>query len=178
MLDRFTYKQRIYGLYAVIVLLLILSYQLSLSEVFKASSRLSKEKEKLEKSKNAPEKIAEHSKMLSQLNSKVGLLDKSFEEFQENLLSTVVLLGEDYRVNIIAVEEPHAYERNGFEVQTAVLRLKGSFKNLCSFINALETKNTDGRLASTQLELVENRKEKTVGLEAVLYVQNFNKLIK
>ena len=178
MLDQLTYKQKNYGLYAVIVVLLILSYQLSLSEVFKAVDKLNIEEQKLEKSKNAPEKIAVNSEKLAKLNAEVGLLDKSFEVFQERLLSTVVLLGEKHHVNIIGVEEPHAYNRNGFEVQTAILRLKGSFKNMCLFVNALELKSSDGRLASTQLTLIENRKDKSFGLEGLMYVQNFNKLIK
>lgn len=176
MLDQFTYKQKNIGLFVVIGLLAVLSYNMSISETFAQGSKLTKEEVKLSKAKSAPAKIIQIKKKMSGLNAQVGKLDKEFDEFQEDLLSSVVSLSTVHKVKIISIEEPHTYDRNGFEVQTAIIRLRGSFSKLTALMDELERVNGIGRLASTNFELVENKKKKMFSLEAVIHVQNFKKL--
>lgn len=176
MFKNFTHKQKYFALIGGIVLFLLLSYQLSISKTIAQFEKLSQEKAKLEKAENAPVRIKQLQREIAQLNAQVGKLDQEFESFQERLLSNVVQLGEQHDVQIISVEEPHAYNRNGFEVQTAIIRLRGSFKHLTTLIAALEEKSSEGRLAATTFQVVEDKKLKKYSLETELHIQNFKKL--
>ena len=176
MLEGLTYQKKFYALLGLIGLFLILSYQLSLSKTFAQFANLRQEKERLARANDAPAKIGQLQQQLAMMDAQVGKLDRSFEQFQAQLLSNVVELGEQFKVQIISVDKPHSYERNGFEVQTAVIRLRGNFAHLTKVVNGLELKQGEGRIAATHFEVIEDKKTKKYALEAQLYIQNFKKL--
>ena len=79
-----------------------------------------------------------------------------------------------HRVMLASLSPGERSLRNGYQVETRVAKLRGSFHGLVQVLYELEYQRSIGRLSSVRFALEEDRKQHRNFLFAYLYLQNIS----
>ena len=172
MFSRFTYKQKTGILIVGALLLLFIGYKIAISPTFALLGKIDVQETKINKAKTANSDISKALKSLALLKTKVGKTSPSFEEFQKELLNSVVPFAETKKIKISEIKLPHKASKNNYEIQTLQIECKANFKALTELLNHIQKENI-GRVCSVNYELRKDYKLKRRFLYATFYVQNY-----
>ena len=157
------------------ILLLILSYQLSFKETIKEY----REHKSLEivaaNLESLDDQIMRWKSMNLNLENAFGD-SNDYENFQENLLNKVGHLCDSLKLVLVDFSEPFSGIEKGYEVETIVLKIQGSFHPLLKLLNRLENNFAGGSLSSVQFKIEKNYKKNKEELYLNLYAQKIKKV--
>lgn len=176
MFKKLTYKQKNKFLIIGSIAFFILSYFVAISKTVDQVSQHFELQEKAELSKKAPEEIKRYKEELQHIEQIFGNNTEDEFLFQDSLLAFVTPFCEHNGILVRSFPAPHKINASGFEIQTTVFVVEGSFIKLLRLVYELEQKHKVGRLAAVDFESEENKKTKQLRLKATLYLQNFKKL--
>lgn len=124
----------------------------------------------------------DYSSLLTNINKQLVeldklIIDKDFHagQVQQLLMEQIENLKSKHKINITRVPSPHQYQQGNYTVITGVFELEGSYLDLLSLINELESKFDQANLASVQFKLKRNILLNKKELYATVYFQNIKK---
>jgi hypothetical protein len=177
MFSNLTYQQKNKFLIAGAILFLVLAYVLTLSTTKEMFFKNLKLQEDVERSLNAPAQIIKYKEELSKTKQIFGNNTDDEFKFQDTLLTFVTPYCDVNNVLLREFPAPHKMQSGGFEVQTTVFTVEGTFHKLLRLVYELEQKHRVGRIAGVKFFSEENRKTKELRLRAQIYVQNFKNVV-
>ena len=138
MFDRFTYKQKNYGLLIILLLMIMVSYKRSFSLTISALNELKNQKEQLESTKHVQEDIESLKIQIIQLNNNIGKSDIKPDQVQQKILSEISQFSNSNNVNLEKLEETHAFKTVDYTIYSNLIRVQGSFNGILSLAYHME----------------------------------------
>lgn len=175
MFDRLRYKQKTIALVVSVVVLLYAGFQISVVPTINLSERISKKETIVLQSKTAPAQTLQLKKQLKVLEKSVGNATTEFSVFQEQLLQGIIPFVNKNKLVLSEIQEPHYGKVNGYEIQTAIVKVRGGFKELSFLVDHIQKKSV-GRVSSVSYDLEKDNKTQKMYLQATLFIQNFKAL--
>lgn len=166
MFDRFTYKQKNYGLLVVFVLLAMVSYKRSLSLTFNALTELENQEEQLESTKHVNEDIETLRIQITQLNNNIGKSDIQPDLVHQEILGEISEFSDKNEVNLEKLEETHAFKTVDFTIYSNLIMVEGSFNGILSLVYHMENYFEYARLTNINVfkeNELQNKREKLYG---------------
>ncbi|MGB0176702.1 MAG: hypothetical protein ACPF9D_06030 [Owenweeksia sp.] len=168
------YQKKFYMLAGGLLLLLILSYQFSISRTVNEFRMYRDYQEKKEMIANLDGDLKSWSERNRQLDQQLG--GQYFTQgFQEGLLKEVGGFCNRNKLKLAEFSEPFEGEDGGYFVETIILTIEGDYKPLLRLMHHLETRFKGGRIASAEFVKQENFKTRREELFLKLYVQKIKK---
>lgn len=173
MLKGLTYRKKNRLLAIGAVVLLLLTYLLSVSRTVDAYREVSGLEKRSEEAKNAPSKVSELERELKGIEKLFGTNQEG--HVQQELLETVT--GYCKTANTVLREFPRTvyHEEKDLVVETNVFTVEGSFRQLLKITYLLEEEKKLGRISSVRYFTKKDPKTKVPALNATIYLQNINK---
>ncbi|MBD3639225.1 MAG: hypothetical protein HUJ25_17850 [Crocinitomicaceae bacterium] len=166
MFDRFTYKQKNYGLLVVFILLAMVSYKRSLSLTFNAFNELDNQAQQLESTKHVNEDIETLRIQIAQLNKNIGKSDIQPDLVHQEILGEISEFSDKNDVNLEKLEETHAFKTVDFTIYSNLIMVEGSFNGILSLIYHMENHFQYARLTNVDVykeKELQKKKEKLYG---------------
>ncbi|HBF21464.1 MAG: hypothetical protein CMI36_05175 [Owenweeksia sp.] len=168
------YQKKFYLLAGGLFLLLILSYQFSISRTVEELTTYRDYKAKNALIANLGNEMKTWSERNRKLDEQLG--GEYFTQgFQESLLHEVGSFCNRNRLKLAEFSEPFEGEDGDYRVETIVLTIEGDYKPLLKLMHHLETGFKGGRIASAEFLKEENFKSHREELFLKLYVQKIKK---
>lgn len=175
MFDKLTYKQKTIALIFSVTVLFYAGFQISVIPTINLSERITKKEHIILQSKTAPAETRKLKKQLKILEKSVGNATTEFSVFQEQLLQSIIPFINKKKLVLSEIQEPHYGKVNGYEIQTAIVKVKGGFKELSFLVDHIQKKSV-GRISSVNYDLEKDNKTKKMYLQITLFIQNFKAL--
>jgi len=174
MLNKLTYRKKIYLLLTGFVVFLFIAYSLSIKSTFELASQCSVYEEQLEFVKDAPLKIAALQK---EIDIKEQILGRSNagDEFQENLLKQITGFCQKNQLILREYPQVHNYIQQEYNIETNEIVIEGQFIKLLKLLYALEQEYKLGKVVSAKFMSKKDFKTNQMKLTLTIYVQNIKK---
>lgn len=174
MLDRFTYKQRNFGLLGVFILSAWLVYSLALSTTIDLAGSCSQREADLASVQNAPQRIAALKAEQAAIDRVLGEEGRILD-FQQALLEKVSDYCQDNKLVLREFPKPIAKKENNYLVETNLVVVEGKFSKLLTLVYELEQQDRLGKIAAVEFRTERPRRGQPAKLTASIYVQNVKK---
>lgn len=138
MFDRFSYRQKNYGLLIIFLLLLMVSYKRSFSLTLNAKSELKNQEAQLESTKHVQEDIESLKIQIKQLNNNIGKSDIEPDKVQQEILGEISGFSLNNNVNLEKIEKTHSFKTVDFTIYSNLIRIQGSFNGILSLAYHME----------------------------------------
>ena len=138
MFDRFTYRQKNYGLLAIFLLLIMVSYKRSFSLTVDARNELENQQAQLESTQHVQEDITALRIQIKQLNNNIGRSDIEPDQVQQEILGEISTFSNENNVYLEKIEETHAFQTVDFTIYSNLIRVAGSFNGILSLAYHME----------------------------------------
>lgn len=176
MLNNLTYKQRNIALLIGVVIALYFVFTNLLKDTFDLKNQCVEVENKLKSADNAPAIIAQLKGEIQQIDKIIGSDNKLDQTFQENILEAVSRYCNKHKMDVYAFNEPLVTISNNYEIETNVVTVSGSFKDILLLVNELEQNKRIAQIVSVQYfskkDFVANRTD----LLATIHFQNIKKI--
>lgn len=177
MFEKFSYKQKCYLLFTVLILFLFSGYKLSFSDTFILMGEIKEKEQKLswlkEKEKELPllkAKMAEFEKAYSKSDS-IAVRDK--------LTSYISDFAEKNNCLVTEIPLNSSFKNDNLKVQTNTFTVRGDFNNLLSLLYLLENEyKYVAKIVSTKFFSIKDMQTKRKNLYLTLITQSFEQKAK
>jgi len=167
------YQKRFFMLVGATLLLLFFSYQWSFKKAAQEKKMHTQLKEKQALITNLGSEMQKWNELNRQVDTQFG--SGVIQSFHENLLNAVGNFCEKNRLTLSEFSEPFTGNDGGYQVETIILTIEGSFIPLLELIYMLETEFKGGKIASVDFYKKKNFKTGKDELFLKLYMQKINK---
>lgn len=170
MFNKYSYKQKLYALIAIGLLLAIVTYRRAISQTLQVRQNIESVNEQLSKIENADQKKQMIVNELSHIENMIGISGVDNNELQLDLINAV-----SQHDDIELYQFPTSHNAVNSEVQITTFRItvKGSYWNLMSFIYDLEKEIEKARVVSVSFEKKKSIQTREIELYATIYFQNY-----
>lgn len=165
------YKQKYKILIIVLVVSSLVIYKLTFSKTLHAYFFSRELKDKAQGIQNAPEKIAGLQKQIASFDAIIGGNANDTIEIRNQIMQLSGTYCASHHLTIIGFQPPIENVRTGFVVETNILTIEGSYIDIVSFVNQLESKWKVGKVISTRYFSNLDLKTREVTLRAQIYIQ-------
>ncbi len=172
MFNNLTYKKKVMYLFAGFVILLILSYSLSIRRTVKLGEICTNLEEQKESLQNAPSKIQKIGNELNNINAMIGKDMHVDMDVQSAILEKTGHYCQHQRLTLKSFPKTHYYKDKDYLVMTNKLVVEGEFIKILKLIYKFEQKFQLGKIISVQFEKERDRKTKRMKLYGSLFIQN------
>jgi len=172
MLNKLPYKQKLKWLGIVILPILLVCYNLAISNTLSEYKLYKQNKilaEDLRNSANGASSLLSRQEQITEY-----LKSYSLDTLNEkrNLLQIVTGFCNDNQLQLREYKPLEISESGGLKLLTRVVTIEGPFLNCVQMVYALETQYKAGRISSVYYKSYRNPNDKTVRLQCTIYVQN------
>ena len=151
MLDRFTYKQKNYGLLGLLILLCMVTYKRSFVHTLDAWNEIENQENQLAATKHVEQDIETLQMQIIQLNNNIGKSDVSHEKVQQKILSTISDFGVENEVNLEQLEQTHDFKTVDFSIYSNLIAVEGSFNGILSLVYHMENEFDYARVTNVMM---------------------------
>ncbi len=173
MFDRFTYKQKNYGLLIMFVLMIMVSYKRSFSLTLNLRSEITNQETKKISATHAQSDLEILQIQITQLNKNIGKSDLEPDKVQQEILRTIAWFSDDNDVNLKQLEETHNFETVDFNIYSNLVAVKGNFNGILSLAYYMENNFDYARLTNISVYKEQNRTTKKTELYGKLLFQHY-----
>nr|WP_321355540.1 hypothetical protein [uncultured Draconibacterium sp.] len=170
-LDRFSYRQKSLFLFAGTILLLLLTYVMSISKTIEITKSIKNLDRKILMAQTAPVQIDSLQTKINRWNKNL-LSEVSLNEIQQRIFDELNQTGNLSKVTIKGIKRIDEKNENEITINTYEIDFTGEFKTLVQTLNHLEQKMKYGYILSSSFEMVKNRKKRIDELRLKLIVQS------
>lgn len=172
MFSSLSYRQKNIVLIIGFVIFLLIAYSVSISETIHLMNKKVEIENKLRKVSSAPSKIIEIQKELLSLDANLGSIDKA-KDFQHILLEKATSYCQNHReINLDQFPKPYINQQKGYQLETYLCILEGSFKDALGFIYNIEQKWKIGKSVSSEFKVETNYRTGAKKLYTTIYIQS------
>ena len=173
MFDRFTYKQKNYGLLVLVILMLIVSYKRSFSLTLAVQKEIELQENKKRDAVHAQSDLETVQLQIIQLNKNIGKSDLEPDKVQQEILRTITRFSVKNEVMLDQLEATHNFETVDFNIFSNVVAVKGTFNGILSLAYYMENNFDYARLTNIQVYKEKNLTTKKTALYANLLFQHY-----
>lgn len=173
MFDRFTYKQKNYGLLALCVIMVIVGYKRSFSLTLSTLSEIELQETRKLDARHAESDFETLKVQIAQLNKNIGKSDLEPDKVQQEILRTITVFGKENEVMLDQLEATHNFETLDFNIYSNLVAVKGTFNGILSLAYYMENEFEYARLTNISLYKKENLITKKTALYAQLLFQHY-----
>lgn len=176
MFDRFTYRQKNYGLLVLLVLMLMVGYKRSFVLTLNALDELEIQEVQKLSAENAQLTIEALQISILQLNKTIGKSDIAPDKVNQEILRTISEFSSKNQVRLEHLEATHAFKTVDFTIYSNLIAVEGSFNGILSLIYFMETDFDYARLTNTSLYTQTDITNKKTKLYAKLLFQHYRQV--
>lgn len=173
MFDRFTYRQKNYGLLVLIVLMFIVSYKRAFSLTLAVQTEIESQELRKSAATHAQTDLELVQIQVMQLNKNIGKSDLEPDKVQQEILRTITLFSNENEVMLDELEATHNYETVDFNIYSNLVAVKGTFNGLLSLAYYMENEFDYARLTNISIYKEQNLTTKKTALYANLLFQHY-----
>lgn len=173
MFDRFTYKQKNYGLLILLVLMLVVSYKRSFSLSLAALADIDQQTIQKQEAAHATTDLADIQFQILQLDRNLGKTDLPPDQVQQEILSTINRFSKTEHILTSRVEATHQFQTVDFDIYSNLVLVSGSFNGILSLTHHFEHAFNQARLTSIDLYTDQDPLTKKTTLYAKLLFQHY-----
>ncbi len=163
-----THKQRLIVLLAGTLLLILIAYVFALRKTINRYSEYTALKQQNRKQQNYYAQVGELRLQLEKINRIIG--NSNYAEIP--LLNKMAHYAEGKKIVFKSLPAPRVTEDNGYRIYHQQLSLTGHFKDLLSFVYALENDKSIGMVRSVEFTKEKDRSSRKEVLIANVLLQN------
>lgn len=176
MFDRFTYKQKNYGLLALFVLMLMVGYKRSFVLTLNAREEIHNQEIQKQSAQTAQESIEMLRISIVQLNQNIGRSDLEPDKVNQAILSTISDFSRVHEVNLQRLESTHVFQTVDFTIFSNLISVEGSFNGILSLVYYMENEFEYARLTNVNLFTQTDLTTKKTKLYAKLLFQHYRQI--
>ncbi len=165
-------KNRFIAILVAFLLLIVLSFQLSIRKAFAEKQLYVKYLDQEKLLESVQERMFDLNRQNALLAANLGGEDLIDQGFEEALLQEVGSFAADHNLQLIEFSEKMTARDQSFQVETIRLSLKGSFENHIRLLNYLEEEFRMGTVVSVDYELRRDLGSRKQELFQTIFVQN------
>ncbi len=169
-LPQLTYKQKYYLSIIGVIMAGFLSYNLSFDKTIIAIKDYYSLTDKMEKLKDAPQKIQRIEHQMKQMEHL--LVDNDSVDIEQRLLEKATEFCRNNQITLMGFPKTKVLEYQNYMILTNEIVLEAPFKESLQFIYDSEQKNRIGKIASVQLVKKQDVKTKQQHLYSHIFFQN------
>ncbi|MCH2229637.1 MAG: hypothetical protein MK105_04770 [Crocinitomicaceae bacterium] len=169
--DKYSFKQKNYGLIVLSVLLIAVTYKRAISITIEKRSYSNELSTKLTKAETAFDAVRNKQIMLSNLNRHLGEENNSVEQVQQDFLNFFAKNSKGLKV--MQIHEVLNYKHPDFEINTHKIVLAGGYLNSIKFIYDLEQEFNAAKILNVSYKLWKEPNQESQTLHTTLLIQNF-----
>jgi len=173
MFDRFTYRQKNYGLLILLVLMLIVSYKRSFSLTLSLQAEIDNQELRMLDAETADDDFALLQIQVNQLNTTIGKSDLAPDKVQQEILRTITAYSLTNEIKLNQLQATHNFETVDFNIYSNLVSVKGTFNGILSLVYAMENDFNDARITNVTLYKEENLITKKTDLYASILFQHY-----
>lgn len=151
MFDKLTYKQKNYGLLALFLLLLMVSYKRSFVLTLNAQEELSSQEAQKEAAASAQQSIELLQLSIKQLNQNIGRSDLEPDKVNQEILAGISDFSMTHEVRLDQLEATHLYQTVDFTIYSNLISVEGSFNGILELVHHFENHFEYARLTNVNL---------------------------
>lgn len=177
MLDKLSYKQKCYGLFAALVLFMYIGYQFSFSDTFKLVSEIQTKEQKLQW-------LKEKEKELPALKAKMEEFENAYSKndsmaVRDKLTAYISDFAEKNNCLVTEIPVNSSFKNDNLNVQTNTFTVKGNYYNLLSLLYKLENDyKYISKIMSARFFTVRDMQTKKKNLYLTMITQSFEQKTK
>jgi hypothetical protein len=166
---KFNKKNKI--LLASFILMLFVSYKLSIQKTIQASKEYQTNFDKKELLKNIPNQLSLLSAKEQHLDKQLSLLNVDNSSMQNSLLKFLNREAGENKVKIIEFNSPHVVHKDENISETQIFTLEGGYSNILNVIHAIENKGNFGAISHMEMEKKKDYRSKRTYLQASVFLE-------
>lgn len=171
MFDRFSYKQKNYGLLALCIILTIVSYKRSFSLTLLALNEIEQQNSRMESTFSADNDLLVLTTEITQLNKNIGKSNVDPNTVQKKIIESITKNKKEVQLEKIVTT--HNFETVDFNIFSNQIILTGNFNSILDYIYTVENQFDYARLASFELYTDKDFNTKKTKLYGKLLFQNY-----
>ncbi|NRB84035.1 MAG: hypothetical protein HRU49_09730 [Winogradskyella sp.] len=156
------------------VLMLCMSYQLSISKTIAAKQRYETLSQDALLFNNAPKQISMLRQKEKHFDSILGKYQLNGLSLQNNLLKTIADLAKKHRLKVISFNEPHKTENDEMSTNHYQFGLQGDFNGILQLVYVLEQETRFGEVVHLNFERKKNYRTNRYYLEAQVLLKSYS----
>lgn len=176
MFDKLTYRQKNYGLLALFIIMLMVSYKRSFVLTLNALDELKNQEVQAQSAQTAQQSIEMLQISINQLNQNIGRSDIEPDKVNQEILSTISRFSQTSEVHLQRLEATHTFQTVDFTIFSNLISVEGSFNGILSLIYYLENNFQYARLTNVNLYTVNELTTKKTKLYAKLLFQHYRQI--
>lgn len=173
MFDRFTYRQKNYGLLLMFVLMIMVSYKRSFVLTLNAMDEIEQQEKQKTATVSAQSDLETLQIEIAQLNKNIGRSDIEPDKVNQEILSEISRFSKDHEVNLEALEETHSFKTVDFTIFSNLISVEGTFNGILSLVWHMENRFQYARLTNVDLYKEQDFTNKKTKLYANLLFQHY-----
>lgn len=176
MFDKLTYRQKNYGLLALFIIMLMVSYKRSFVLTLNAIDELKNQEIQAQSAETAQQSIEILQISINQLNQNIGRSDIEPDKVNQEILSTISNFSQTSEVHLQKLEATHTFQTVDFTIFSNLISVEGSFNGILSLIYYLENNFQYARLTNAHLYTMNDLTTKKTKLYAKLLFQHYRQI--
>ncbi len=168
------YKRRNMYLAAGVVIMLVFSWELSLSKTWVLYTENRMMEEQIAKYKGTPTTVRQLRNELAQINDKISKFDNTTSS-QQQLLDYVSHFAKEGTLKVVEVPKTTWQKNSGFNIETNLFKVEGDYKEVLELIYNMEYKERLCKVAGAEFKKTTDMRTKKEYLMTTLYLQNIKK---
>lgn len=170
MFNQYTYKQKVFALIAIGLLLAFVTYKRAIANTLQLLNNIALVEDQLSKVENADSKKNQLTSELISIEKMIGIEGLDKDEVQLSLIDAVSNAN-----NVELYQFPTSHQNIENEVKTTTYRvtITGEYWDILVFIYNLETTLTKSRIVSITLEKRKSLQSRKMELYGTIYFQNY-----
>jgi len=173
MFDRFTYKQKNYGLLALFVLMIMVSYKRSFVLSLNALTQIESQEQQKQNLLGAENDIAVMRIQLAQMNKTIGRSDLAPDKVNQEILRAISDYTKNLYIKLDKIRETHAYKTVDFTIYSNMVSVEGDLSGILQLAYYMENKFEFARLTNISLYKEMDYSTKKEKLYANLLFQHY-----
>lgn len=173
MFDRFTYKQKNYGLLVLVIIMVIVCYKRAFSVTMAVRADIENQEMQKRDAVHAESDMETLIIQVNQLNKNIGKSDLSPDKVQQEILRTITVFSADNEVMLDELEATHNFETMDFNIYSNLVAVKGTFDGILSLAYYMENEFEYARLTNISVYKEKNLITKKTALYANFLFQHY-----
>lgn len=169
--DKYSFKQKNYGLIVLAVLLVAVSYKRAISVTVEKYNYSQDLEGKLVKASSAENDVKNKQQFIANLNRHLGEENNTVEQVQQEFLNFFAKYS--IKLKVQQIDDVLNYKHPDFEINTHKIILQGDYINSVKFIYELEQKFNSAKILNVSYEYIKVSNEDRFALNTTILIQNF-----
>ncbi len=168
-----TYKSKNILLITGFILVLVLSYQLTISKTVTLKQEYNTLKKEAQLFKNTPKQLSLLKQKQKYYDSLLNKHQIKSGSIQNNLLKTINTYAYNNKLKVIRFLEPHTSKSNDLIIKTHQFTVQGDYNTILKLIHRLEQQTKFGEIINLHFYKKKNFKTNTYYLQAQVILKSF-----